>query len=92
MWVRASAAPRRRGGGGRRVFTMRAAAESGIRTPGWRAVGVSAWERRSRPGGWARWPRHVPRERVRRASLGGLPIAGHGHPLRLPSAPFWKWL
>lgn len=34
MWIRASAAPPRRGGGRRLVFTLHAAAVSGIRTPG----------------------------------------------------------
>lgn len=69
MWVCASAAPSKRGGGGRRVFTLHEAAERGIRTLGWRARGTSVREHRFLPGGWARWPRHVLRERVRRASL-----------------------
>lgn len=78
-----------RGGGGRRVFTLRAAAGSWLCAPG-RGVGAASS---------ALAPQEGPGDR---AMSGGDGFAGsrsqvgrrwdRGHPLRLPSAPFWKWL
>lgn len=54
----------RRGGGGRLVFTLRAAAGSKTRTLGSLAGEMSSRDDGSGPGGWARWPHHVLRGRV----------------------------
>lgn len=58
------------------MFTLRAAAGGRIRTPGLGQGGASAGEQRSGPAGWARWPRHVLRERVHRAALRGRSLVG----------------